>query len=143
MISLHARWRKILSYYKPYRRLFLMDMGCAFAASLILLSIPLCIRAITKNLDTSPSLSYIGWIGALLVLLIALYAACHFFIDYQGHLMGARMEKDMRNELFSHYQKLSFKFFDDHRTGQLMTRISHDLKKGAYARLYNAGSSLG
>lgn len=103
-----------------------MDMGCAFAASLITLLIPLCIRSITKNLEIAPSLSHIGWMGALLLCLIALYAACHVFIDYQGHVMGARMEKDMRGELFNHYQTLSYKFFDEHKTGQLMTRISHD-----------------
>lgn len=125
-MMIHSRWRKLFSYYKPYRKLFFIDMGCAFAASMITLSIPLCIRSITKNLETGPSLPHIGWVGVLLLCLIACYAVCQVFIDYQGHVMGARMEKDMRDELFRHYQKLSFKFFDENRTGQLMTRITHD-----------------
>lgn len=75
--------------------------------------------------------------GGLMVGLIAIYAACHAFIDYQGHIMGALMEKDMRNELFEHYQKVSFKFYDEHKTGQLMTRISNDTFD--LAELYHHG----
>ena len=69
--------------------------------------------------------------------LIAIYAACHAFIDYQGTCMGALMERDMRSELFEHYQKLSFKFYDEHKTGQLMTRISNDTFD--LAELYHHG----
>ncbi len=75
--------------------------------------------------------------GAVMLALVALYTACHAFIDYQGHMMGARMEGDMRNELFEHYQKLSFNFYDEHRTGQLMTRISND--SFDLAELYHHG----
>ena len=69
--------------------------------------------------------------------LVAIYALCNFFVDYKGHVMGALMERDMRNELFDHYQKLSFKFYDDHRTGELMTRISNDTFD--LAELYHHG----
>lgn len=69
--------------------------------------------------------------------LVAIYTTCHAFIDYQGHIMGALMERDMRNELFEHYQKLSFKFYDEHKTGQLMTRISNDTFD--LAELYHHG----
>lgn len=69
--------------------------------------------------------------------LVAIYAACHTFIDYQGHIMGALMERDMRNELFEHFQKLPFKFYDENRTGQLMTRISNDTFD--LAELYHHG----
>jgi ATP-binding cassette subfamily B protein len=64
--------------------------------------------------------------GGFMFVLVCLYAMCHTFIDYKGHVMGAMMERDMRAELFDHYQKLSFKFYDEHKTGQLMTHISND-----------------
>ncbi len=73
--------------------------------------------------NTTDALGQIYTMGAVMVGLVAIYTACHTFIDYKGHMMGALMERDMRNELFDHYQKLSFNFYDEHRTGQLMTRI--------------------
>lgn len=118
----------------------MVDMLCALIASAITLAIPLCIRFITKNLleNQSPdALFHIYLMGGLLLILVALFIACHAFIDYQGHVMGALMERDMRNELFDHYQKLSFKFYDEHRTGQLMTRISND--SFDLAELYHHG----
>lgn len=104
-------------------------MACAIIVSAITLALPLCIRYITKNLlapDTPNALHQIYMMGAIMLALVALYTACNTFIDYRGHMMGALMERDMRNELFDHYQKLSFNFYDEHRTGQLMTRISND-----------------
>lgn len=115
-------------------------MACAILASVITLAIPLCIRFITKNLvegDSPDALNQIYMMGGLMLALVALYTACHAFIDYQGHMMGALMERDMRNELFEHYQKLSFKFYNEHSTGQLMTRISNDTFD--LAELYHHG----
>lgn len=115
-------------------------MVCAIVVSAITLAIPLCIRYITKNLIEAHSpdaLNQIYWMGGIMFALIVLYAICHTFIDYKGHMMGALMERDMRNELFDHYQKLSFKFYDEHRTGQLMTRISSDTFD--LAELYHHG----
>jgi ATP-binding cassette, subfamily B, bacterial len=124
---MNPRVKKFFSYYKPYLGLFYADMACAVAASLIALALPLCIRYITKNLIEAPDdLNSIYLMGALMLALVAIYALCHFFVDYRGHMMGASMERDMRKELFQHYQKLSFRFYDDHKTGQLMTRISSD-----------------
>lgn len=123
------RIKKFLSYYKPYLGLFYADMTCAFMVSAITLILPLCIRYITRNLlevDTPDAVNQIYMMGGFMLGLVVLYTACHTFIDYQGHMMGALMERDMRNELFEHYQKLSFNFYDEHRTGQLMTRISND-----------------
>lgn len=123
------RTKKFLSYYKPYLGLFCADMVCAIFVSAITLALPLCIRYITQNLlepATPDALSQIYTMGALMLALVALYTACNVFIDYRGHVMGALMEGDMRNELFDHYQKLSFNFYDEERTGQLMTRISND-----------------
>src|SRR5476651_315929 len=132
--------KKFLSYYKPYMGLFYADMVCAIIVSGITLALPLFIRHITQNLlgpDTPHALSQIYMTGGVMLALVALYAACHVFIDYQGHVMGARMEGDMRSELFDHYQKLSFNFYDEHRTGQLMTRISNDTFD--LAELYHHG----
>lgn len=135
-----ARVRKFFSYYKPYLGLFCTDIICAIIASGITLAIPLCIRYITKNLletDSPDALMQIYMMGGVMLILVALYTACHSFIDYRGHMMGALMERDMRQELFEHYQKLSFKFYDEHRTGQLMTRISNDTFD--LAELYHHG----
>lgn len=132
--------KKFFSYYKPYRGLFFADMACALVVSAITLAIPLCVRYITKNLleaNSPDALTHIYMMGGVMFALVALYAACHAFIDYQGHMMGALMERDIRNELFDHYQKLSFKFYDEHRTGQLMTRISND--SFDLAELYHHG----
>lgn len=134
------RVRKFFSYYRPYIGLLSADMACAVIASAALLAIPLCVRYITTNLlqiGSTDALHQIYMMGGIMIGLIAVYAACHAFIDYQGHVMGALMERDMRRELFDHYQKLSFKFYDEHKTGQLMTRISHDTFN--LAELYHHG----
>lgn len=135
-----SRVRKFFSYYRPYLGLFSADMACAVIASAAMLAIPLCVRYITANLlqvGSADALHQIYVMGGVMLGLIAIYAACHAFIDYKGHVMGALMERDMRSELFDHYQKLSFKFYDEHKTGQLMTRISHDTFD--LAELYHHG----
>lgn len=137
---MNPRMKKFFSYYKPYVRLFCADMACAIIVSAITLAFPLLIRYITKNLlepNTPDALSQIYTMGAVMVGLVVIYTMCHTFIDYKGHMMGALMERDMRNELFEHYQKLSFNFYDEHRTGQLMTRISND--SFDLAELYHHG----
>lgn len=137
---MNSRARKFLSYYKPYLKLFSADMACAVIASAATLALPLCIRYITTNLleiGSEDALHQIYVMGGLMLALVAIYTTCHAFIDYQGHMMGALMERDMRNELFEHYQKLSFKFYDEHKTGQLMTRISNDTFD--LAELYHHG----
>lgn len=129
MTFLSPRVRKFLSYYKPYLGLFSADMACAVIASAATLAIPLCIRYITTHLlevGSQDALHQIYLMGGLMLALVAIYTVCHAFIDYRGHMMGALMERDMRNELFEHYQKLSFRFYDEHKTGQLMTRITND-----------------
>jgi ATP-binding cassette subfamily B protein len=126
----NSRFKKFLSYYKPYLGLFFTDMACAFIVSAITLVLPLGTRYITKDvLETSApdALSQIYAIGAIMLALVIVHVLCNMFIDYQGHLMGARMESDMRTELFDHYQKLSFSFYDEQRTGQLMTRLTTDV----------------
>jgi ATP-binding cassette subfamily B protein len=125
----NSRSKKFLSYYKPYLGLFSADLACALIASATTLLLPLCVRHITKNVlagITPNALNQIYLMGVVMLALVAIYALCNTFVDYQGHMMGALMESDMRRELFEHYQKLSFRFYDDQKTGQLMTRLTND-----------------
>lgn len=125
-----ARSRKFLSYYKPYLGLLLADLACAFIVAATTLILPLCASIITKDIlgaITPQSLNQIYMTGAVMLALVAVNTACKTFVDYRGHLMGAMMESDMRTELFDHYQKLSFRFYDEQKTGQLMTRLTNDL----------------
>lgn len=127
---------KFVSFYKPYTLLFVADITCALGVSIISLILPLCVRYVTQNaLDgVTQNLSR----GALTMLaLISVQTACALFYDYMGHNMGARMERDMRNELFAHCQKLPFSFFDKNKTGALMSRITNDLLN--LAELYHHG----
>lgn len=109
--------------------MFFADMAGAMIVSVIALILPLCVRYVTKNLldDITPTtLNQIYAMGAVMLALVIVHTLCNMFVAYQGHVMGAMMERDMRGELFDHYQKLSFGFYDEQRTGQLMTRITHD-----------------
>src|SRR6266498_1821692 len=125
-----SRTKKFFSYYKPHLGLFLSVMFCAFVVAGITLLFPLLTRYITKTVleqHLPNALSEIYRMGALMLLLIVIHTACNYYVDYRGHAMGAMMESDMRRELFDHYQKLSSRFYDDQRTGQLMSRITNDL----------------
>lgn len=127
---MNFRARKFLSYYKPYVGLLLADMACAFVISIVALILPLCARYITKNVfegNMSDALPQIYGMGAIMLGLLVVQVLCNFFVDYRGHSMGALMESDMRSELFDHYQKLSFGFYDENKTGQLMTQLTNDL----------------
>jgi len=128
---MNPRAKKFLSYYKPYRKLFLADMLCAITAAGISLVYPLIVRYITQdvlvNNEINQAIQIIIRTAVLLVGLALLEFGCNFFIAYKGHIMGAKMEFDMRNEIFGHFQKLSFNFYDNQKTGQLMTRITNDL----------------
>ncbi len=127
---MNPRLKKFFSYYKPYRGLLMADMACALIVSIVTLLLPLGIQYITENLldgSQPDALSQIYTVGAGMVVLVIIHALCNMFVDYQGHLMGARMESDMRTELFEHYQKLSFSFYDEQKTGQLMSRLTNDL----------------
>lgn len=127
---MNARSKKFLSYYKPYSGLLFTDIACAFIVSAVTLVLPLCARYITQNVletNNAHTLNQIYAMGAVMLILVIIHTLCNMFIDYQGHVMGALMESDMRQELFDHYQKLSFRFYDEQRTGQLMSRITNDL----------------
>ena len=126
---MNTRSKKFFVYYKPYIGLLVADLACALVVSAITLIMPLCARYITNNILESGApnaLSQIYTVGLIMLLLVIIHALCNAFVDYQGHMMGALMERDMRAELFAHYQKLSFRFYDDQKTGQLMNRITND-----------------
>jgi ATP-binding cassette subfamily B protein len=128
--SVSSRSKKFLSYYRPYLGLFFADLLCAFIVSATTLLLPLCASYITKNIlagITPAALDQIYAMGAVMLALVVIHTLCNIYVDYRGHLMGAMMESDMRIELFEHYQKLSFSFYDEHKTGQLMSRITNDL----------------
>ena len=117
-------------YYRPYMGTFAADMFFAFTASVISLVIPLTVRYITSNIvhmDGDRAVRQILTIGCVLAVLIILQFVSNYYITYIGHVMGAKMEYDMRAEIFGHYQKLSFAFFDEQKVGQLMSRITSDL----------------
>ncbi len=125
----HPRSEKFLSYYKPYMGLFFADIACALIVSAITLLLPLCVQYITKNIlegHDPHEFRDISLVGAFMLVLVVVQTLCTMFIDFQGHMMGARMQSDMRAELFEHYQKLSFGFYDEQKVGQLMTRLTND-----------------
>lgn len=124
------RARKFVSYYRPYRHLLVMDLVCAALIAATAIALPLCANYVTTRLlvldDSAEALSQIFVMGGVMVLVLIAQAGATFFVDYQGHAMGARIEADVRRELFEHCQKLSFGFYDRSRVGQLMSRITND-----------------
>lgn len=121
--------KKLVSYYKPFIGTFLLDMFFAIVASAISLVIPLVVRYITSDvvyLEVGAKERIIH-LGIMLVGLVVIQFFANYYITDVGHVMGAKMEYNMRAEIFSHLQKLSFSFYDDQKTGQLMSRITNDL----------------
>lgn len=130
MFRSRSRIQKFLSYYKPYKGLLVADLVCAFIVSATALLLPLCTSYITKDVlgsDRPDVLEQIALMAGVMLALVVVHVACNTFIDYKGHMMGTLMESDMRRDLFDHYQKMSFSFYDERKTGQLMSRITNDL----------------
>ena len=121
---------KMASYYKPYLGTFLLDLFFAFLASAITLIIPLVVRYITSNLEeikANGDVRRILILGGVLIVLVAVFFVSKYYISYVGHVMGAKIEYNMRSEIFAHYQKLSFSFYDEQKVGSLMSRVTSDL----------------
>lgn len=128
--NMEHKWKRLVGYYKPYKKLFFTDMFFAILGAAVTLAIPLIVRYITYHVIVLPgdeAMRIIAKLGILMVALVALECFCNFYISYFGHIMGAKMEHDMRNEIFDHYQKLSFTFYDNQKIGQLLSRITSDL----------------
>lgn len=122
---------EFISYYKPYKKMFWMDIFCAFTLSLIDLSFPLLVRFLMNDIYTLNQvniiLKYIVGIGLILLGMYVVKYFCQYYITSWGHIMGARMEADMRSDLFNHLEKLSFSYYDEINTGKLMSCITNDL----------------
>ena len=122
--------RKFISYYKPYKKAFALDLICAAIVSIIDLAYPQFLRVLTKTLfieDKGVILRTLPIIAVTLLLVYILQAMCNYYVACQGHIMGARMERDMRQQLFEHYEKLSFSYYDKNNTGQMMSKLVSDL----------------
>lgn len=122
--------KKFIKYYGPYKAVFFIDLLCATIISLVDLAYPQILRSLTKTLFAGESkqiLSALGPIAAVLFAAYVLQTLCKYYVTYAGHMMGARMERDMRKELFDHYEKLSFSYYDQHNSGQMMSKLVSDL----------------
>ncbi|TJY38948.1 ABC transporter ATP-binding protein [Cohnella pontilimi] len=119
--------RRFLSYYRPYKKLFLLDFACAVLVALLELGFPVAVQWIIDTLLPDKNWSAIAWAGAGLLALYLISMGMQFVVNYWGHMLGINIETDMRKQLFHHVQKLSFRFFDNTKTGQIMSRLTNDL----------------
>ena len=122
--------KRLLGYYKPHRGIFAADMFFAVLGAVVSLILPLIVRYITGNLTDwsgQEAVQNILILGGIMLGLVLIEAYSNFFIAYYGHIMGAKMEARMRQEIFDHYQKLSFSFYDNQKVGQLLSRVTSDL----------------
>lgn len=122
--------KKLFAYYHPYKWLFYSDMFFAILGAAVTLVLPLIVRYITNEVvyfGAEEARKTIGMLGAVMIGLVLLEVFCNFYIAYYGHIMGAKMEADMRRDIFGHYQKLTFAFYDNQKVGHLLSRITSDL----------------
>ena len=122
--------KKLFAYYKPYRFLFYSDMFFAVMGAAVTLVIPLIVRYITSEVvyyEAADARRVIFYLGVLLIFLVLVEFGCNYYISCFGHVMGAKMEADMRSDIFGHYQKLTFAFYDNQKVGHLLSRITSDL----------------
>ena len=125
-----STFQKFIQYYKPYKKVFIFDLICAAFISLVDLAYPQILRSLTKTLflkDASMILKTLPIIGGILFICYIFQAFCKYYVSCQGHIMGAQMERDMRRKLFDHYENLFFSYYDQHNTGQMMSRLVSDL----------------
>ncbi|MCR8658782.1 ABC transporter ATP-binding protein [Paenibacillus endoradicis] len=119
--------RQFFEYYRPYKKLFILDFGCAILAALLELAFPIAVNRVVDNLLPSGNWNWILYacIGLLVIYIIS--SVLHFVVTYWGHMLGINIETDMRKQLFNRVQKLSFRFFDNNKTGHLVSRMTNDL----------------
>ncbi|MEA1940114.1 MAG: ABC transporter ATP-binding protein [Candidatus Caldatribacteriota bacterium] len=122
-------FKKFISYYKPYKRLFFLDLSCAFFIALIDLAFPLITRQFINNILPEGKLRIFYILIGVLLILAVIRAGLNYVVDYWGHAVGARMERDMRTDLFKHLQTLSIDYFDNVKTGHIMSRMVNDLNQ--------------
>lgn len=119
--------RIFTSYYKPYWKLFAVDLVCALCISIVDLVFPMVSRSAMQDLLPNGLFATFFAVMALMVVAYVLKGIFYYIVTYWGHLLGVRMEADIRRDLFRHMQDLSFSFYDKNRTGQLMSRVTGDL----------------
>ena len=122
--------KKFIQYYAPYKGVFFLDLVCAAVISLVDLAFPQILRIMTKTLFTETPekiLHALLPVGIVLLIVYLVQMGCKYYVSYQGHMMGARMERDMRQQLFEHYEKLSFSYYDQNNSGQMMSKLVSDL----------------
>ena len=122
--------KKFIHYYGPYKAVFFLDLICATIISLVDLAYPQILRTCTNTLFTKSSSSILSAllpIAAGLLIMYLIQSLCKYYVSYQGHMMGAYMERDMRQQLFDHYEKLSFSYYDQNNSGQMMSKLVSDL----------------
>lgn len=119
--------RKFISYYKPHKKIFFLDMLASFFVSLIGIVYPIVTRTMLNDLIPERKYRLIIIFGVLLLALYALRMFLNYFIQYQGHMMGVKMQAQMRSDMFSHLEKLPFSYYDEHETGKIMSRMTNDL----------------
>ncbi len=122
--------KKFVRYYKPYQTVFFIDLFCAAVISLVDLAYPQILRSFTGKLfreDADVVLAALPVIAVALFLMYGVQSFCKYYVSYQGHMMGAQMERDMRRQLFDHYEKLSFSYYDRNNSGQMMSKLVSDL----------------
>lgn len=122
--------KKFIKYYKPYKAVFFIDLLCATIISAIDLAFPQLLRTLTKTLFAGAPGKIISVLIPITIGLLVAYiiqTACRYYVTYAGHMMGARMERDMRKELFDQYEKLSFSYYDQNNSGQMMSKLVSDL----------------
>jgi len=121
--------RRFFSYYRPYKGLFFLDFFCAVIAALLELGFPLAVNRVVDDLLPGKDWNLILWACAGLLAVYAVNTFLNFVVAYWGHMLGINIERDMRKTLFDHIQKLSFRFFDNHKTGHLLSRLTNDLNE--------------
>ncbi|WP_152655517.1 ABC transporter ATP-binding protein [Oceanobacillus sp. CFH 90083] len=134
------KFKKFISYYKPYKNIFAGTLSASLLVTIITLSIPLIIKYMTDNLlsnFSNENISLIYLLGGLMLVFIFIQFLAHIFVDYYGHVMGNRMEKDMSEELFHHIHQQPHAFFDNNSSGNLLSRLTHDLYN--LSELYHHG----
>ncbi len=119
--------RRFMQYYRPHKKLFALDFGCAVMAALLELAFPLAVQWVVDSLLPAGNWSLITWACAALLAMYAAATGLHFIVNYWGHKLGINIETDMRRQAFTHVQRLSFRYFDNTKTGHIMSRMTNDL----------------
>ncbi|MCK4515384.1 MAG: ABC transporter ATP-binding protein [Spirochaetaceae bacterium] len=121
--------RRFARYYRPHLRLFILDLMCALGVASLELVFPVMTRYMINEVVPAGNMELLLWLVGILVVLYLAVAGLTYVINYWGHVVGIRMEADMRRDIFSHLQRLSFRFYDNNRTGKLMSRVVNDLNE--------------